>query len=466
MQVGRRNCLALAAAALAFGTTSDAHARPRTAAGGRIGLRLPWSLGTLDPHRSDDMAAAILGGSLFDSLYARDASGAFVPALAEAEPVAVGAATSETTAPAPNLARGLAVKLREGIRTAKGRLLTPGDVVFSLARARSLDGGAWLAEVGVPRLVQGTLTFPTGDVAKLMRALASPLAAIVPRDFNPDSPDGTGAFRLQRQGDGWSLLRNPFAAMGPAFLEEVRLHEAADLSASLRAFESSQDDLGYLGLGLHEHRPRAQAFDSGVVALAVLRVGREALSWDAPGAVQSACDAIPHASLAHLGLGAPYTRSGALGSAPKFPGGKINLLLRDDSPWLLELGKTVAAALGSSDDAITIRPMGREELRERRASRNFALALDIVRLYSPNPYGVFSSLAAADNRATAAALVQRPPRLPENASARSMTRLMRLGVLGEIHFQGGKIPDLQLPALAHGGPDFSASSRPARLSGN
>ncbi len=53
---------------------------------GTCAYQLPWSLSSVDPHRLDDAAAAILFDALFDTLYARTESGAFTASLAEAEP--------------------------------------------------------------------------------------------------------------------------------------------------------------------------------------------------------------------------------------------------------------------------------------------------------------------------------------------------------------------------------------------
>jgi hypothetical protein len=196
-----------------------------------------------------------------------------------------------------------------------------------------------------------------------------------------------------------------------------------------------------------------------------LRVGREAQAWDAPGVAQAACDGIGHAALAHLGLGA-QSASQVGAAAVKYPADRVQLLVREDAPWLHELAKTVAAALSRVADAVAVKLVSRDEWRERRQSRNFALAVDVTRLYANSPSGVYATLAAADDRTTAARLLARSPRLSEPVNARALTRLMRIGVLGELHFQGGKIPDLTLPQLTYGGPDFGAAFRGRAPGGN
>src|SRR5262245_44124665 len=134
MRFGRRALLlggALAGARLS-------HARGRSPVSGRVSFHLPWPLGAIDPHRLDDAACAVVGEALFDTLYARDASGAFVPILAEGEPELDGAAVKVT--------------VRGGLKSARGQTLDARAVAFSIARARSLGGRAWLSEVPVPRL--------------------------------------------------------------------------------------------------------------------------------------------------------------------------------------------------------------------------------------------------------------------------------------------------------------------------
>ena len=85
-----RRSLLQATLALGIGLTPlrNAHARGRTAVGGRISLRVPWPVLAMDPHRLEDATAGIFGEALFDTLYLRDESGAFVASLAEGDPVA------------------------------------------------------------------------------------------------------------------------------------------------------------------------------------------------------------------------------------------------------------------------------------------------------------------------------------------------------------------------------------------
>ena len=275
----------------------------------------------------------------------------------------------------------------------------------------------------------------------------------MPRTFSPDSPDGTGPFRMTRKADLWSLRRNTHASRGPALLDEILLGESPDLSTSLRAFESGKDDIGWLGLGLHESRPGAKSFDLGAVAWVVLRTGKEAASWDDPGVAQRACDGLPALRLSSLGLGAAWKQEAALtwGGAP------TQVLVREDSPWLMEVARTVAATLGAPGHELTVKSMSASDLRNARGTRAFAFMVDTVRPLFPGTHGAFAALATADEPVTAMRSVGRSVGKGD-LPARTLTRTLRLGVIGEVRISGGIMPHVQIPSAATFGADFARAT--------
>ncbi len=425
----------------ALGLPRTAHARGRAPVGGRLSLRLPWPVTSLDPHRLEDATAAIFGDALFDTLYARDESAAFVPSLADAEPEPEGA--------------NLRVRVRTGLRTAKGRSFEARDAAAAIARSRGLGGRAWLADIPAPRIDGRSLLFAMRDAGRLVRALASPIVAMVPGSFTAEAPDGTGPMKATTRGDALVLARNPFAARGPSYLEEVVISPAPDLAASLRAFESGTDDLGWLGSGLHEPRPGSKPFDLGAAAWAVLFTGKDATTWDAPGVAQRICDGIPPARLSYLALGPAWTTEPEQG----WGGPPSSLHVRDDAPWLVELAKAIAATISRPSHEITARPIPSAELAQRRAARNYTLALDVVRPIAPGSFAAMVAFATADSAGRATELVQRPPKLGE-IPARTLTRTLRCGVVGEIRVQGGRAAEVQLVASSLGpGFDLGATTR-------
>ena len=440
-RVGRRVLASLAALATCGVISPAVHARGRAAIGGRLAFRLPWPLERLDPHDASSVAAALFSEACFDTLYARDESNGFVASLAEADPELAGVEVRVT--------------IREGIKSARGRPIGSRECAASLSRARGAGQSGWLADVPPPRIDGRVLRFATKDPARLVRALASPLAVMVPFGFTPEAPDGTGPFRVTLRDGGMTLTRNPNAARGASFLDEIVVSKAQDLKASLRAFESGADDLGWLGMGLYEPRAGARPFDAGPVAHVALFVGRDAGTWDAPGLAQRVCDALPPARLAEFSLGPVW----AVDPGDGWGGPAGALLVRDDAPYLVELAKTIAGILSRPGHELTAKAVSPEELAQKKASRLFCLALDVVRPVGPGAFGALVGLTQASEPSRARDLVLHPPRMGD-VSPRTLTRTLRVGVLGEVRAQGGRVPDLVLPASAAcPGMDLGASRR-------
>ncbi len=391
----------------------------------------------IDPHSLSDMGAALFGPALFDTLYRIGASG-YEPALAEKEPTQHG-----------NKWR---VQLREGILTAAGRPIRGREVVSSVERARSKGAAGWLASVGRARAVSELeVEFVAGDDQKLMAALSSPIVAIIPGEFRPDFPDGTGPFRVSLAREQATFRRNPNAAMGPAFLEEMRVRGCAEVSDSLRAFESGKDDLGWLGTGLYESRKGAKLVDAGALGWVLLATGKEAGSWDTPGAAQSLADAISYGSMAHLKLGPAWAESGA----ERWQGPPCELIVVDDCPWLIETAKTLSALVGTPGHEVTTKPVSPQEFAMRRKSRQFVLALDVARSFAATSFGAYAALAAASDPSNAATMSKRPPLGVRDA--RSHGRQFRVGVVGEVRAEFGRTGNLRIEAEKPSGVAWGAA---------
>jgi peptide/nickel transport system substrate-binding protein len=126
------------------------------------------------------------------------------------------------------------------------------------------------------------------------------------------------------------------------------------------------------------------------------------------------------------------------------------VLVRDDAPWLVELARAVAASLSRGGHELTVRALAPADLALRRARRAFVLAVDVARPLAPGPVGALVGLAVADASLAASDLVRHPPRLAPDTPVRTLTRTLRVGVLGEIRIQGGRIADLTLPTTPFG----------------
>jgi peptide/nickel transport system substrate-binding protein len=292
-----------------------------------------------------------------------------------------------------------------------------------------------------------------------VRALASPLVAVVAPRFLPERPEGSGPFRAEPAAGVLRLVRNGMAATGPAFLDGIDARRAPDLVTPLRAFESGADDVGWLGSFLHEPRPGARNFDAGAVAWAILRTGKLAGALDAPGTAQALADGVPHAALAALVVGPPWEQSPA-----RWTGAPSDLLVADDAPWLVETARALAVALSTPGHEVTPRPIAAADLVSRRTARAYALMLDVARAAGPDALGAVIGLATADDPAGAAALARHPPR--GEMPPRRATRSMRIGVVGEIRLQGGRAADVVLPPSRWGrGIDWGSAYRARKEKG-
>ncbi len=430
------------AAGIALGSEQEALALGRTPLGGKVAMRVPWALGSIDPHDLRDPAAALFAHAVFDSIYAVDASNVPYPSLATAMPAREGA--------------GTVVRLRDGIRTARGTALDARDVIFSIERARARGGAALWTDLPKPKAHPAerlAILFGAADPYKLARALASPLFALVPRSFSATSPDGTGAFRADLKGGKLTLGRNMNAARGASFLEGIEVESAADLKASLRQFEAERDDVGWLGMGLFGGRKNAVRFDCGALAWIVLVTGSDAGAAGAVGAAQKIASALPAERLGHLGLG---TLPVASGSAA-WTGPKTELVVDEGAPHLVEIANTLAPILSNPGHEVTVSAIARAEVAKRRGKS--ALVLDIVRPLAPGATGTLLALASAEDASRAAELVRQPPKVIPS-TARGAAALLKVGVLGEVRASGGVVPDVTLAKNAvHDGWDLGASFR-------
>lgn len=407
-------------------------------------MTLPWPVDRIDPHDVSDPCAALFAHALFDELYALDGSG---------EPFATLAADL------PTVEAGRAiVRLREGLATARGTRLDARDLLFSVQRARKGAASAWWGDLPVPALHAKdrlALVFATTDGAKLARTLASPFFALVPKNFDPARPDGTGAMLAEPAADRLVLRRNPAAARGPSYLDEIAIDQAADLSSSLRSFEGKLTDVGWLGSGLHGARPGAEAFDMGNIAWIVLQTGAEAGPWGGAGVAQRILDGVAPERFQRFGLG---PLPAPIGSA-EWGGRPCELWVRDGSAFMGELARTLASLLSRPGHEVAVRAAPAAEIAHRRTAGTFSLMLGIVRPFAPTPLGAHVALAAAIDPKNAVEILRRPPRI-STFDPRVVARTLPLGVLGEMRVMGAHAPDLHLARSPAGeGWDFGASYR-------
>jgi peptide/nickel transport system substrate-binding protein len=136
--------------------------------------------------------------------------------------------------------------------------------------------------------------------------------------------------------------------------------------------------------------------------------------------------------------------------------------VRDDAPWLVAMANAVAAAITNPGHEVTVKPTPAAEIVAKRASRLYGLMLDVVRNPAGGALGASVLLATANDPSKAGDLMAHPPKLGD-VPARTLTRTLRLGVVGEIKVAGGRMPELVLPQSAMGfGFDLGAAYRSRR----
>jgi peptide/nickel transport system substrate-binding protein len=253
-----------------------------------------------------------------------------------------------------------------------------------------------------------------------------------------------------------SLTRNLNAARGPAFLDAIEIAPAEDLKTSLRSFESERDDVGWLGMGLHDGRKGAVRFDLGRAAWIVLLTGPDAGSFGLPGVAQKLVDAIPPERLVPLGIGPIPPASGD----PAWGGPPSELLVDDASPHLVEIARTVAPILSRPGHEVTATPVARAEIARRRARGKATLAIEVVRALGSSSRDTLLSLATAEDPIRGRDLARAAPKLSATVSARALTGTLRVGVLGEVRITGGVVPDVVFARNPSGeGWDLGATFR-------
>jgi len=407
----------------AITAAGSAVAMARTPYGGKLDLRVPWPLSSLDPHAIDDVAAALFGDAVADPLFGLDSKGRPYPTLADAMP-------SKTP-------KGARIRLRPNLKSARGRPLDARDLLFSWRRSRNKAGAGPLGGFEEPfhDKEDGHAIFvPNADPIGVATALASPVTALLPRGFSRLRPDGTGAFVATVGRDQLVLERNVDAARGAAYLWKIEATRASDLADALRAFEAGEADVGWLGQGLHRPRPGALAFEGPRFGWVVLRTGSRARAWSAPGVAQRLLDGIAPSRLQHLGLqGIPAARG-----EQKWGGEPADLLYATDAPHLAQIARALAALLSKKDHELTAKGHSAAELARRKNTGDYAVMVDFVRRIGPSPQETQMSLLAS----IAPAMAQRPPQLTTK-SARDIAQTLPLGVIGELTVRGAHVPSFQ-----------------------
>ncbi len=152
---------------------------------------------TLDPHGHDDAVTRSVLAAIYEPLVCLSPDLELLPCLA-----------STWTTPSPNVWH---FTIRRGVRFHDGRPLGADDVLFSLNRARRSPSSAVATYLGSvssvriagdqPNVVEIRTTAPA---PLLLSRLA--MVPIVPADYDPGTPVGTGPYRLGSMKDERELV--------------------------------------------------------------------------------------------------------------------------------------------------------------------------------------------------------------------------------------------------------------------
>ncbi len=421
-----RRALAGALAALAASTLAprDSAALGRKPYGGALALKLPWPLDGIDPHAVDDVVAALFGAAIADPLFALDALGRPYPALA-----------AQLPEPVPG---GTRVVLRPNLVSGRGVPMDARDVLASLARAARSGGAALMAPLGKVTSDPTdplAFVFSHADPVFVAEKLASGLTAVLPRAFSRTRPDGTGAFVADIGRDRIVFRRNPNAARGAALLDRVEVRAASDLKDALRSFEAGEIDLSWLGEFLHKPRPGAVKFDAGVLGWVVLRSGKDAGVWGAPGVAQKLIDSLPAGRLSHLGL----SNSAGTGQGdPAWGGDAAEIVVVDGAVHLEHIAREIAAIFSRPGHELRVASRPRAEVDYRRQRGRYGLMLDFARPVGTGPSAAQLGILTAENPKLAM-----KPVVTASGNPRDVSATLSLGVVGLLRVSGAHVGSLR-----------------------
>jgi peptide/nickel transport system substrate-binding protein len=212
---------------------------PKTGGTMTLGVLGGGSADTLDGQNPANTADWARAYALYDGLMRLDNNGQLQMSLAQSvEPDATG---TEWT-----------IKLQPNVVTHQGKPYTADDVLYSLKRI--IDNKYFSAgPLGPIDFAATRVADPTTLIVKYSRpysvlreALAMNYTIMVPRDFDPKNPDGTGPFKYQSftPGDSSTFTRNAeyWGGKGP-YVDTFVITNIADEGSAVSALQSGQVDI-------------------------------------------------------------------------------------------------------------------------------------------------------------------------------------------------------------------------------
>jgi peptide/nickel transport system substrate-binding protein len=170
----------------------------------------------------------------------------------------VQSAVAESVEPSAD-ATSWTIKLRQGVTFHNGKDVTPEDVLFTLNRVAGKEptsAGVALAPIidfdGTKKVDASTVVIKLkSPYAVLQYLLAEYTLGVVPADYDPQNPVGTGAFKFKSFSPGKNSVFEKYADYwgDKAKVDEVHIQDFADTSAQVNALQAGQvqtiDNLPY-----------------------------------------------------------------------------------------------------------------------------------------------------------------------------------------------------------------------------
>jgi len=243
--LSRRAFLGSTAAAVGLGLIPALHARSAraqetlTGATVRLGMVGTGAFGKLEPHRSDGdvLQEVAVSSNLYEPLTTMNPDGTLQFLLAQSITADDATATIWT------------IKIKPGVKFHNGNPLTADDVIFSLKRIAepgTITGGNLGPVKAYDRIDDLTVRLTLGAPRSwLPEGLSDPYSGIVPVDFKPDAPIGTGPFKLAAVNLQQGAVLERFADYhgDHSVADRVEVSLFADASATANALTSGQIDL-------------------------------------------------------------------------------------------------------------------------------------------------------------------------------------------------------------------------------
>ena len=227
-------------------SSSPSTSTPRVGGSLRVGVIGGGNADNLDPYHLYSNIDAMRYFQLYESLTAFDSMA--IPQLLLAEEITPNSNATVWT-----------IRVRPGIEFHNGKTLSADDVIFSLQRLcnpKNPGEGAGMVPTldarNIKKIDKLTLTVPfTSPFATFFEVLGNfQQFMVVPVDFNPRAPIGTGPFMYKSFSPGIqsTFVRNPnYWETGKPYFDEVVITDYSDEGSQTNALLSGQiDAAGYL----------------------------------------------------------------------------------------------------------------------------------------------------------------------------------------------------------------------------